>query len=785
MSRQHFLGVQMGLLVGIGCSTRVDDPMNDVADDVTDGSGSTDGSPELDPPDGLPIVIEPTPTYGPVQGAWPAVAFDGTQYLAVWEDHRLRRPILYGGRVTADGTALDPYGFRILDAVPDTEHTYAYRHAVAFDGETFLVATAADGRVFGVRVSPAGEVLDPDGFLIASTQMPSAPSMVFDGEQYLVAWRQSEPGSSGIFQARVEPDATVLDPGGVLIYETHAEEHGTAGVSMSFDGTHSLLTWETNGGALLEPRLLHAGRTAVDGTLIDQSPVRLSPEDEYVQVHAAGFDGTNHVIAWYSFEGGIRATRVTPEGTVLDPDGFVVDDIAYRASNRLDMAAGNGRSILVWSGFPTEIPFSPAPVRAAQIATDGTTSSLPDDAFPPGREATIAAQSNGALMLWRDGLEPTWDDATIVGTRLDATGIPVGNAMSPTSPASRQDVKAVASDGQNFFVLWTDSRGPTGDRRALHGARVGADGTPLDAESLQLTTEPVYWADVVFDGANFVVTWLDPECWGSDCGDAPPSSNTVRVSPDGERLDAPPLQLPLCGEMAGASDGTYTLLAGHECFADDVALLLDQNGVVASALVPVPIVNGGAASFDGSSYLVAWFNFQNQLFGHRITQAGTPDGQPFMIDDAGVHHVGIAAGGGKHLVVWDTDSEIRATRVSSNGQVLDPEGLLVATLENSACDIETDRNTCSESSVVFDGERFVVAWRELSIPGHASSLDLYAARVSLQGEVSPRFVISQAPEREGAPFLAANGEGQVLAAYNQFIPGPPYDTRRAVAKLLP
>jgi hypothetical protein len=57
--------------------------------------------------------------------------------------------------------------------------------------------------------------------------------------------------------------------------------------------------------------------------------------------------------------------------------------------------------------------------------------------------------------------------------------------------------------------------------------------------------------------------------------------------------------------------------------------------------------------------------------------------------------------------------------------------------------------------------------------------------VSPEGEVSPAFVISQEPEREGAPFLAANGEGQVLAAYNRFVPGPPYDTRRAVATLLP
>jgi hypothetical protein len=780
--RQCLIPILAGLLAGLGCTPRDGESIDDVTGEIPGDSSDDDLG--LQAPSPSSVVLEPIPAYGPVQGTSPAIAFDGTQYLAVWEDHRLRRPVLYGGRITADGAALDPFGFAILDVVPDLEDTYEYQHDVAFDGENFLVVAEAGGRIIAVRVSPAGELLDPGGFLVADTQMASRPSLVFDGENFLVVWRQSDPGSSGIFQARVEPDTTVLDPGGVFIYEANAE-HWTPGVSVSFDGTHNLLIWESDGNPKFEPpRLLHAGRTSADGTRVDETPVRLGPEGEDVQSHAAGFDGTNHVIAWYSFEAGIRASRMTPEGTILDPDGFVVDDIKYRATDRLEMAAGNEPSIVVWSGFPTEIPFGPAPIRAAQIASDGTTSLLPDNAFPRGVKAAVAAHSDGALVLWRDSIEPASDHTAIFGTRLDAVGMPVGDRVAPASPASRQDVLAVASDGQNFFVLWTNTH--DAKIRALHGARIGADGTPLDAEALQFTTDPVYWARVVFDGTNFVVSWLDPPCCCDDCGDAPPPSNTMRVSPDGERLDAAPLDLPLCGELAGASDGTYTLLVGHECFNEDVALRLDQDGVVAGDPIPVPIPNGGAAAFDGSGYLVVWHTFQDQLLGQRITQAGTLAGQPFIIVDSEVQHESIAAGGGQHLVAWETDTGIWVTRVSSDGQVLDPEGHLVAALDNAgSCRREPDLNTCGESSVVFDGENFVVAWRAPSIPGHVNSLDLYAATVSPAGEVSPRFLISHEPEREGAPLLAANGEGQVLAAYNRFIPGPPYDTRRAVATLLP
>jgi hypothetical protein len=807
--------VVMGLLAGVGCSDHVGYSVDDVADDsrgsvtgdtaesstddTDDGpdDGSTEDDPEPDPPALVSVAVETTPVYRPVQGAWPAAAFDGTQYLVVWEDQRLRRPILYGGRIAADGTTLHPFGFRILDATPEQlgftdddvyndEYSYEYQPAVVFDGENFLVVMKAGGMIRGVRVSPAGEVLDPAGFLIAAPILASRPSLIFDGEHYQVIWSQSGPGAPGVFKARVKPDATMLDPGGVFVYASDDDYPMPVGVS--FDGTNILLSWvneQFDDAANVEDFwLLWAGRIAVDGTLIDETPIRLSPEGEDVWNPAAGFDGTNHVIAWSSEVSGIRASRVTPDGTLLDPDGFAVDEWAEKEGiHRLDVSAGNGTSSVVWSAshHGDDSPGDWADlIRAAQIATDGTTSLHPIDAFPPGLEATVAAHLDGALLLWGDGRDRSRDYAQIVGMRLDTAGTPVGSVVAPASTASRQDVIAAASDGQNFFVLWTDTRYPTGKGKALHGARVGADGTPLDLKSLPLTETPIESAHAVFDGANFVITWLDPPPEGSYN-----QFNTVRVSPAGLRLDTPPLHPPLCDDVAGASDGTHTLLVGDDCDGPEYsALLLDQDGAVASDLMPIPDPGhvGVAASFDGTGYLVVGL-----LQSQRITQAGALEGPPFSVVGSEAYHLETAGGDGQHLVVWATESGIWAARVSSDGQVLDPEGQLVAALNNIGCthEHEPDLSLCSEASVAFDGENFVVAWREQSIPGHPSSLDLYAVTVSPEGVVSPRFVISQEPEREGSPFLAANAEGQVLAAYNRFVPGPPYDTRRAVATLLP
>jgi hypothetical protein len=807
MVRCSLISVLVGLLAGVGCADGVgnsiddvadesgDDVIGDSADDSTDdssgdsigdtdeesGDGSSEEEPE--PPALVSIAVETTPVYRPTQGAWPDAAFGGTQYLVVWEDHRLRRPILYGARVTADGTALDPFGFRILDAHPQAAIQQVYQPAVAFDGENFLVISAVGVQIHGVRVSPAGEVLDPGGFVIWTGSWASPPSVVFDGQQYLVAWSGYSYLDSGVFRARVLPDGTVPNDT-VMVHEAD----GMGPMSASFDGTHALLSWvsDWNHGT----RLLYAGRIAADGTLIDDPPMLLSNAGDYVIHHAAGFDGTNYVIAWSSTQNEIRASRVTPDGTLLDPNGLVVADLEGAPWGRVDIAAGGGRSIVVWStsDFCEEWYYCTQPVRAAQITTDGTTSSYPDDTFGIGIEPMVEAHPDGALLLWRDG-QDLWlgDGMPIVGKRLDAAGVPVGSEVEPASTASRQDVKAVASDGQDFFVLWSDTRGPT--RAALHGARVGADGTPLDLESLELTPGLVEWVDVVFDGANYVVTWLNL---------LDEQFNTVRVSPAGVRLDENPLHPPLSGYVAGASDGTHTLLVGRANPQGYSALLLDQDGAVASEIITIPGTGyaqaPAAASFDGAGYLVVWDDYgQNRMLGQRVTLAGALEGQPISIveydPEIGIHQQHELAGGdGIHLLIWETEDGVWATRVTSDGQVLDPDGLAVGgsghyQIYNNLS--QPDLTLCSEASVVFDGENFVVAWRDRSIQGENNSMDLHAATVSPEGIVSPHFLISQEPEREGAPFLAANGEGQVLAAYNRFVPGPPYDARRAVATLLP
>ena len=147
----------------------------------------------------------------------PRVAFDGERFLAVWQDQRSLVPRTYAARVRAsDVQVLDPGGFVIT-----SNPSYQYYPSVAFDGVQFLVVWE-DGRnntsganydIFGARVRGAdGVVLDGTGIPIATdaTANQMAVAVASNGRGSLVAWTHSTTSAGlDVYGARVGSDGTV------------------------------------------------------------------------------------------------------------------------------------------------------------------------------------------------------------------------------------------------------------------------------------------------------------------------------------------------------------------------------------------------------------------------------------------------------------------------------------------------------------------------------------------------------------------------------------------------
>ncbi|GAH36174.1 unnamed protein product, partial [marine sediment metagenome] len=178
---------------------------------------------------------------------YPSVAFNGINYLVVWEDLRnLALTDIYGARVTQSGIVLDPDGIAI-----STVTNWQESPSVACDGTNYLVVWE-DWRsgshppdIYGARVNQSGVVLDTAAIVISTTgNEQHSPSVAFDGTNYLVVWHDCRSGLyPDIYGTRVNQSGVFLDPIGIAI---STETNSQASPSVAFDGINYLVVWMDN-----------------------------------------------------------------------------------------------------------------------------------------------------------------------------------------------------------------------------------------------------------------------------------------------------------------------------------------------------------------------------------------------------------------------------------------------------------------------------------------------------------------------------------------------------------
>ena len=155
---------------------------------------------------------------GPASQVSPRVAYDGTNYLVVWQTFGSANTDILATRVTPSGTVLDPGGIVVstgagAQAEPD----------VAFNGTNYLVVwddnRVVGSDIYGTRVSKAGVVLEPAGIPISTaTNTQFAPAVSSAGSNFLVVWGDSRSGTaSDIYGTRVDATGNVVDLAGIAV----------------------------------------------------------------------------------------------------------------------------------------------------------------------------------------------------------------------------------------------------------------------------------------------------------------------------------------------------------------------------------------------------------------------------------------------------------------------------------------------------------------------------------------------------------------------------------------
>src|SRR6266545_2102639 len=455
-----------------------------------------------------------------------AVASRGDNFLVVWIDERFgaQEDDVYGARVADDGTVLDAGGIPI-----STEPQDAYAPSVASDGTNYLVAWG-DPRgndIYGARVTGEGIVLDPDGFPISTAaQSQYSPSIGWNGSNYLVVWTDDRGGSGDIYMARVSPNGEVLDPDGILASLSANPQYVA---SIAWDGENYLVVWEDGRTGSYNSRDIYAARLSADGQILDGTgiPIALAPERQHDPIVA--WNGTNYLVVWQDASWSpfpIKGARVTPAGQVLDPGGFGISTMSSNLP--VAVAASAENSLVLWGAADG--------VYGARVAPSGLVLDPDGIRISPAGSAGAGAPAgawSGTTYLAVWAARGSGQDFNVYGARVTTSGTVLDPQGVPIVTASGdQGGPSVAWGNSSYLVAWADTRGQGG----VSAARIAVDGVVLDPDGFTVTAMAVEdtLPSVAWEGADFLVALESWSRWSS--------SNILgaRVTEGGEVLDDPP-----------------------------------------------------------------------------------------------------------------------------------------------------------------------------------------------------------------------------------------------------
>jgi hypothetical protein len=596
------------------------------------------------------------------------------------------------------------------------------------------------------QARPALSPFGSDPFLVDTSlvAMPAyytqtTPRAAFDGTNYLVVWRNDWSGMYfGIVATRLSPDGVILDLGGIALGDGESPavafdgdnylvvwsldsvircaRVSTAGVvldtpftvtnapgaapAVAFDGTNYLVAW---GG-----QDLYASRVTPGGVVLDPNGILVSGATGVQEFPAIASEGANCLITWQDMRPGgyldIYGARVTPSGSVLDPGGIAISTATY--SQWYPAVAFDGTNYLVaWQDYRT----TDFDIFASRVTPAGA---VLDPAGLP--IATSAIYQRYPSLTFGDGCYfitwERWDSvgcSGVWGARVETTGVPRDTGFS-VAPAAQRYAPVIYGDGR-YFTAW-EHDGIRATWIDTAGNVQNPSGTPVYAFPNE-QRQP----NAAFNGADYLVVWQDER--PDDSADI----RGIRISQSGTQVDPLPSTIGAATKAqcnpAVASNGSDWLVVWSDLRNDTshiYAARVSQNGVVLdTAGIPVCTAAGGqsqpAVAYNGRGYLVAWQDGRPgypAIYAARVTSAGfvlDPDGFRVCSSEYSQEFSNLSFDGTNCLVVWcdrRAGYDIFGTRIDGNGNVLDPAGFMISP--------DTLNELCP--AITYCGDRYFVAW---------------------------------------------------------------------------
>lgn len=582
---------------------------------------------------------------------WPKIAGSGNQFLVVWTDFRGGIGDLYGARIGADGTLLDPADLRIarrgrsgvvawngrryvvvhqsfsleiaaltvttegqmsgaLPVLPPyyppaIDSHYDFPTGAASNGDTTLVVTSFGRSVLLDQIGrPLREVaLDWP----ANAAVP--PMVASDGRDYLVI------GSL----ATTPPQLLVrrVSANGEVTEKRATNGVGSWNASHTFGRDRYLLVWPLYRG--LQGVMLERDGTVAGGVL----NLATFPDGGEVIEPRAVWRGDEFIVVFgrrnasYAVDG--HTLRVSADGVPQGPAAPFGSTAEFQATDAASI--GDGRTVAAF------IPGSSQPLSAVLIAGQASATA----AFVVARSAhvqedvAIAPASGTPLVAWTEIIPGTGRVVRVAHGDASATVATLkGYTGFSTAPVGSRYI-GVATDSGVVWVWWVDAG-------QLYVRRLSVALQPIDAAPIKLAFVPLGDVAAAAGGGKLLIAWTANEI---------PLANPYASDIQGSLLDG-----------TAALPGEPLMLAG-DTFHDHLPSL----------------------AWDGSAFVLAWIHTagpvpsDEEIRVIRISTAGVASGrQTVATRPFGIDQLRVAAGAaGATAVAWRESSTFGVFAAVSNG----------------------------------------------------------------------------------------------------------------------
>lgn len=188
-----------------------------------------------------------------------------------------------------------------------------------------------------------------------------------------------------------------------------------------------------------------------------------------------------------------------------------------------------------------------------------------------GGAPSVAFDGTNYMMVWPDDMASHGLNDDLYGQLISTTGQLVGAAFLIAPQIGYQNGGPIIFDGSNYFVVWeTRSNSNSGDSADIYGQFITPSGTLLGA-AIPISTASHGQRDpaVAFDGTNILVAWTDSRNQ-SACYTITDTQGTHTVCPESD----------VYGQLvAKSSASTAGSLTGGNFLINASSLPRDGNGV--------------------------------------------------------------------------------------------------------------------------------------------------------------------------------------------------------------